>query len=117
MHRIKMSGLPLEHISVATSDTSKPLSGVGGLGVSITDNTSSKELQARYVVITVEDNPVRVALGWDNANELNTPATTSLGHLFQAGDTFRLEEQEIAIAEFISANAGSPATLQVTVEY
>lgn len=106
MQIIKTSGLPFQETAVTTSDASESLV---DLGVTITKTSTPETLQARYVIISVEDNPVRVSY--------TSAATTSKGHLFQAGDIFVLEFQEIPLAEFISANAGNASTLQVTVEY
>jgi len=103
---IKKSGTPKQSTAVTTSDSSQSLV---DMGVSITTTSTPEDLQARWVIVSVEDAPVRVSLG--------ASATTSKGHLFQIGDIFWLEWQEIPLAEFISATAGSPSTLQVTVEY
>jgi len=106
MQRIKVSGIPIQTVAVNTSDTSQTLS---DMGVTIVHATSPRLEQAQYVIISVESNPIRVVPAGT--------ASTTVGHLFQVGESFRLEEQEIKLAEFISANAGSAATLQVTVEY
>ena len=106
MQRITVSGLPYQEAVVNTTDASQSLD---DLGVTLTQSSTPNDLQAVYVLVSVEDNPVRVSF--------DTAATTSLGHLFQPGDSFRLENQEIRRAEFISANAGNAASLQITVEY
>ena len=106
MQRIKVSGLPVQQNAVTTSDASESLS---DLGITLTTASAKETLDPKYVFISVEDNPVRVSLG--------ATATTSKGHLFQVGDSFRIEEQEIPLAEFISATSGNHATLQVTLEY
>ena len=103
---IKNSGTPYQATAVNTSDASQSLV---DMGVDITVSSTPDELQARWVNITVEDNPVRMSM--------RTAASTSLGHLLYVGDSVTIEWQEIPLAEFISANAGSAGTLQITVEY
>ena len=106
MQRIKISGRPVQASAVQTSDSSELLT---ELGIAIELASTPEKLQAQYVFISVESADARISL--------NGTATTSEGHLLKAGDSIRLEQQEIPLAEFISAVAGSHATLQVTVEY
>ena len=108
MQKIWQSGIPVSHVSKSTSDTSSSLTDLG-VTISTSGEGGRNNQEAAFVVISVEDNPIRVALG--------ATATTSLGHKFLAGEVFVLEAQEIRIAEFISATAGNHATLQISVEY
>ena len=72
-------------------------------------NASNKP--AKRVWITVEDNTVRVGFG-------GAAISTSLGHLFYAGDIIKLDSYKQA-NEFrvISAVAGVHGVLQITGEY
>ena len=66
---------------------------------------------ASACLITCETNSIRWAIG-------GTTATTSLGHLLEAGKAIRLTSwDEVNNFSFISATAGQHATLMISVEF
>lgn len=92
-------GDPGTTVSAASTNTAQALSATTATLTSGTRRVSS-------VLITVETKGIRGAFG-------STP-TTSLGHLFSAGDALRLFGPEVTQFQFISAVAGEHATLQIT---
>ena len=119
MQKVISSAKPYQSAAVNTSDSSETLRELGvSLSESFTGDAPLLDIAgeggrddqyAKYAIISVEDNPIRVALG--------TAASTTVGHLFNQGDSFKLEQNELELAEFISASTGNVATLQVTLEY
>ena len=105
MQKVISAGIPKKTVTGTSSNTAQSLSDLGAT-VSISDYESGKP---KFAFISVETNAVRLCLGGD--------ATTSLGRLYQPGDGFKLEQDEILGATIISAVAGSHGTLQITTEF
>jgi hypothetical protein len=106
---ILVTGNPEDTVSVPTTDTAQTLEDMGVVVSSDPANQVPNARKVNYAIITVESAPVRVGAG---------SPSTSLGHRYDVSTEIILESaEEIQNMKFISAVAGSPATLQITTEF
>lgn len=97
---ISVQGRPAATYSVASTNTAQSLNA-----------TQLGAFTPIAALITCETNSVRFAFG-------GTTPTTSLGHLLAAGESLRVANGGMVRSfKFISAEADTHGTLQVTIEY
>lgn len=83
-------------------------------GMSVTILSTAKDHPATAVLITVEDQDIRIT-----TDGVTSPvAATSIGHVIAAGQSLYLTSPEdIANFQAVNKTAGTLATLQISVEF
>jgi len=109
------SGTPRPTYQVASTDTAQSLAAAKITQTKTTgDSAGVHASEAQRAVITVESDEIRVAFNTDPTEN----GGTGLGHIFFAKAVIVLEgAPAVKGFRFVSADAGSHANLQVTVEF
>ncbi len=103
---IQFDGTPEETVTLTSSDVAQALS------ASILSNAGRT---CKGMLITVETNPVRIALGGATPTQGSTP---DLGHVLDVGSTARFYGEMMAAGfKYISANSGNAGYIQLTPLY